>query len=149
MSARGGAQSIGEAGAAGGVSPSAASRKTRAKQRQAGRRNYANGASAERRIKRELEARGAFVVRAAGSHGCADLVALWPSRFTEPYPDEWGGVRTHVNHERIWLIQVKRGNGRATAEERTELIRTAKRLAAVSQIVTVRPRKPDAWECLT
>jgi Holliday junction resolvase len=98
------------------------------------RRNYANGANAERRIKRELEARGAFVVRAAGSHGCADLVALWPHdgfSMTEP-----------------WLLQIKRGSGRATAEEREALKKAARRYGAAAQIVTVRPRKPDAWECI-
>jgi hypothetical protein len=101
------------------------------------RRNYANGANAERRIKRELEARGAFVVRAAGSHGCADLVALWPVRD--------GG---DVPPKDPWLVQVKRGTGRATREERTDLMLAARRYNCTAQIVTVRPRKPDAWECI-
>lgn len=129
MSARGGAQSSGEETAAGrGARPAVRLRKPR---------HYARGADAERRIKRELEARGAFVVRAAGSHGCADLVALWPVAVSA------------IPSYRPWLLQIKRGTGRCSPEERAELIRTAKRLGAVAQIVQVVPRKPDRWEALT
>lgn len=37
---------------------------------------YERGSNFERRVKKEMEARGFFVVRAAGSHGPADLVAI-------------------------------------------------------------------------
>jgi Holliday junction resolvase len=39
-------------------------------------RNYQRGRAFEYRVKRYLEAEGYFVVRAAGSKGCADLVAI-------------------------------------------------------------------------
>lgn len=39
-------------------------------------RNYQNGAAFERQCKRDLEASGYAVVRSAGSHSPADLVAL-------------------------------------------------------------------------
>lgn len=40
--------------------------------------NYTRGAAYEYAVKRELERQGCFVVRSAGSHGPADLVALTP-----------------------------------------------------------------------
>ncbi len=39
-------------------------------------RNYVNGANLERKIKKYLEESNFWVIRSAGSHGCADLVAL-------------------------------------------------------------------------
>lgn len=43
---------------------------------------YANGAALERQVADDLRTRGWWVVRAAGSHGAADLVAL--SRHADP-----------------------------------------------------------------
>jgi Holliday junction resolvase len=40
--------------------------------------NYQRGAAFEHRVKRDLEAHGYSVVRSAGSHSEADLVALGP-----------------------------------------------------------------------
>lgn len=36
------------------------------------------GAAFERRVKKILEGKGWYVTRAAGSHGCADLIAICP-----------------------------------------------------------------------
>lgn len=41
---------------------------------------YANSANRELRIKKELEDEGWYAVRASGSHGIADVVALRPAR---------------------------------------------------------------------
>ena len=38
--------------------------------------NYERGANFERRVKKEYEKLGYYVMRSAGSHGVADLVAL-------------------------------------------------------------------------
>ena len=38
--------------------------------------NYRKGYDLEQKARRELEARGYYVVRSAGSHGAVDLVAL-------------------------------------------------------------------------
>ena len=81
---------------------------------------------------KELEARGAYVIRSAGSKGVADLCVLWPGTFNRK-PE---------------LVQVKRGKGRATADERIQLEALARRFGCQAQIVTVRPRQPDHWECL-
>ena len=39
--------------------------------------NYNRGANFERRVKRALENKGAFVIRSAGSRSPVDLVAFW------------------------------------------------------------------------
>lgn len=62
------------------------------------------GAYFERRVRRQLEQDGWFVVRVAGSRGVCDLIALRP-----------GDAR---------LIQVRR-NGRMSTAERDVLARTA------------------------
>lgn len=45
-------------------------------------RNYQNGAALERQCKKRLEANGYAVVRSAGSHSPADLVAMRKGRAT-------------------------------------------------------------------
>lgn len=63
-------------------------------------RNYRNGAAFERRCKEHLEGNGYAVVRSAGSHSPADLVALCKGRVGLGIqckrngrldPDEWNG----------------------------------------------------------
>ena len=76
--------------------------------------NYRSGADFERRAKAELVARGALVVRAAGSKGSIDLVALWHSGVPGP-----------------WLIQCKR-DGKLSARAREELIVLARMYAATA-----------------
>ncbi len=43
-------------------------------------RKYANSANRELAIKKELEAQGWYAVRASGSHGIADVVAVKPAK---------------------------------------------------------------------
>lgn len=45
-----------------------------------GRRQYRSGTAFERTVRADLEANGYRTVRAAGSHGIADLVALKPGQ---------------------------------------------------------------------
>ena len=63
-------------------------------------RNYQNGAAFERQCKKDLEAMGYCVVRSAGSHSPADLVAMNRNRVTLGIqckrngrldPEEWNG----------------------------------------------------------
>ncbi|HEX5473273.1 MAG TPA: hypothetical protein VFX12_01325 [Vicinamibacterales bacterium] len=75
--------------------------------------SYRRGVACERRARLALEAAGHFVVRAAGSRGAVDLLAVHPS----------GRVRA---------VQVKRGAGRVTAAERVRLQALAAWLPAVS-----------------
>lgn len=59
--------------------------------------NYSSGADFERTTMRDLESHGYAVVRSAGSHSPADLVAMRDGRFVlvqckrngRLYPDEW------------------------------------------------------------
>lgn len=69
--------------------------------------NYERGRAFEYRARDALKKAGAvFVMRAAGSHTKADLIALWPS------PCEWADV---------WLVQCKR-DGKLPAAEQQELL---------------------------
>jgi Holliday junction resolvase len=43
-----------------------------------GNRNYERGRAKEYRVKKQYEKLGCIVIRASGSHGFADLVALHP-----------------------------------------------------------------------
>lgn len=71
--------------------------------------NYARGANFERQVKADLEGRGYFVIRAAGSHGIVDLVAFPPSPIDDPL-----------------FIQCKI-NGKISPDDRAELYRVARR----------------------
>lgn len=66
--------------------------------------NYKRGANAERELKKMLEADGAFVVRAAGSHGPFDVVA-----FRDGF---------------IYGYQVKTGKAAFSENEREKMLRT-------------------------
>lgn len=88
------------------------------------------GINKERQLKRELEADGWWVGRAAGSLGDADLVALKAG-------------------ETPRLIEVKstaRGpfHGFGPADRR-ELLEAAKRAGADAWLAWFAPRKPAAW----
>ena len=67
--------------------------------------NYSKGANFERSICADLTQRGALCVRAAGSHGIADVIAIWPNG-------------------PAWLIQAKT-NGKMSGADMRELGRTA------------------------
>jgi Holliday junction resolvase len=78
--------------------------------------NYSRAATHERRVKRQLEAAGYFVVRSAGSKGIADLVAL----------PRGGG--------RPLIIQCKSRAVRASAAELELLRRTAETFGATAVV---------------
>ena len=84
---------------------------------QAGRK--AKGTRAERRAAESLREAGWFVVRAAGSHGLCDLVALWTPAVATT--SERGFIPALV-------VQVKTGRG-ARAAERAKLRELALRLS--------------------
>jgi Holliday junction resolvase len=73
--------------------------------------NGQRGADFERRCGRDLKAAGWYVVRAAGSHGEADLLALKLGR--------------------VWLVQCKR-SGRLDPPEWNALCQLAEELGAVA-----------------
>lgn len=76
---------------------------------------YANGASHERRTQARWEKDGYWVIRAAGSHGLADLVAH------EPHGDRW--------------VLIQCGLGRKSKAEKQALIELAKAHDADAVIV--------------
>lgn len=77
---------------------------------------YARGAAFERRVRDALEARGWWVIRSAGSHSPADLVA-------------WGPTA-------CWMVQAKR-SGLPSLADRVALLAWAERAQATA--VLVRP----------
>jgi len=103
---------------------------------------YRKGSRVERLVRDELYEKwnAAMVVRAAGSKGPFDLVAL----FTESRIRNSG--KYHNPTCRPWLIQVKSGTTRISKEEK-ENMRQFKDLGDV--IVAYKPpRRPIEWEML-
>jgi hypothetical protein len=91
--------------------------------------NYARGRALEHKVARELRARGFMVVRSAGSHGLADLVALAPSSTT--------------------LIQCKLGPRGMSTAEIEELVGKAAQLICTAYLVWKRsPRQPVEYVLL-
>lgn len=84
------------------------------------------GAAAEREARDVLLALGYFVVKAGGSKGPADLVAIRP-----------GGL--------ILFVQVKRGAGRLRPPEWNALLSLARLYGAVPVLAEREVRKPMAW----
>jgi Holliday junction resolvase len=76
---------------------------------------YARGASQERRVRKHYEERGFYVVRAAGSKGLVDLVAI-------------GDGELH-------LVQCKSGQRSMPRKERVELVELAADHKAVPVLV--------------
>ena len=74
-------------------------------------RSYENGRALEYRVKHQLEADGWFVIRSAGSHSIADLVAFKMGKPT-------------------LFIQCKT-NGRVPQEEKDELVKVSKSVGAI------------------
>lgn len=73
--------------------------------------NYTSGARAERAVKQAFEARGALVVRSAGSKGKVDLVAIRP--------------------DSVWAIQVK--TAKPTPQELAALGKARKEYGGLAQ----------------
>lgn len=87
--------------------------------------NYSSGAALEYRARDALRGQGYLVIRAAGSHGPADLVAIRPKDGPrKPSPD-------------VLLVQCKR-NGRMSPGERSELAWLAERLGCTAAMVAAR-----------
>src|SRR6185295_12494873 len=91
-----------------------------------GNRHYIKGRSFEYKVRNYLLDRGYWVIRAAGSKGCADLVALAPA---------------HYPH-RILMISCKTA-GIFPSEEKLELYNEAKRVDALPLLVQPEPFKPS------
>ncbi len=89
--------------------------------------SYAKGAAFEQALARRLRSIGAWVIRAAGSRGPADLLA-------------WYGGRKA-------LIQAK-VNGGLGAREEEELRLAARDLGATAWLVTRTPRGHEAWHLI-
>lgn len=75
--------------------------------------NYARGAAFENKVKAALEKDGWYAVRAAGSHGLTDVIAL-------------RGYAHDCAHD-VLFIQCKTGKARMTKAEKIELHKTAER----------------------
>lgn len=78
--------------------------------------NYRKGARFENRVKEHLEQNGWYVMRSAGSHGLADLIAINPGS--------------------IWLIACRTEKGRYSALEANKLWYTASQLAQLGNRVS-------------
>ena len=98
--------------------------------------HYSRGAAFERLVKADLEKRGYLVVRSAGSHGVADLVAV-------PGDDCAGGATL--------LVQCKT-SGRMSPKERQEMTATSMNYDALA-VRAWRPKRgricydrPDSGE---
>jgi Holliday junction resolvase len=86
---------------------------------------YRRGADFERKVKQALEANGAvYVVRAAGSHGPADLIAFY----------DWDGWRPSVE-----FVQAKR-NGKMSRADQWALHELATQCGAVPVLAYQGPR---------
>ena len=71
-------------------------------------RGYANSSNRELRVKKQLEDEGWYAVRASGSHGIADVVAVRPVRGC-----------TNPAHYQVRFIQIK--TSQAIREPKIEL----------------------------
>ena len=92
--------------------------------------NYSNGSAFERRVAVDLERDGYACMRAAGSKGAADLIALKPGQ--------------------VLLVQCKRTNGQLPPHERRALTELAARVAAIAVVAFQPvPRKPIEYRQLT
>jgi Holliday junction resolvase len=89
-------------------------------------RNYNRGAAFERAVKKQLESDGFYVVRAAGSHGLVDLLA--------------------INVDEVRLIQCKIG-GAISEEDRDNLADLAEWCKAKAYLVQ-RGKKGYKWTLL-
>ena len=78
-----------------------------------GNKNYEKGVRKERRIKKELERAGWTVLRMAGSHGFADLVAIRSDgkiRFIQVKPDNFSKLATDRLMEEHKIFNNKKYN---------------------------------------
>jgi Holliday junction resolvase len=81
--------------------------------------NYRKGANFERTVCGCLSVKGALCIRAAGSHGVADVIAIWPDG-------------------PAWLVQVKT-NGEMSPAERKALGQVAHKY----RMVPIKASRPE------
>lgn len=82
-----------------------------------GNNNYVRGAAFERQVKAYLEAQGWFAIRAAGSHGLVDVLAITPT----------GSV---------CFIQCKTGKAKMSKQDKMDLDALASKYGAIPMEVT-------------
>ena len=88
--------------------------------------NYQRGYNFEYRCRKELESKGFFVVRSAGSKGPADLVA--------------------IREGKVLLVQCKLDEGLINAKERDKLLDVAAKTFTVPVLAErEKPRGPINW----
>lgn len=93
-------------------------------------RNYVKGRAYEYKIATIFRRKGYYVIRAAGSHGSADLVAV-------------------KKGQRAIFIQCKKGTGNVDMEEHNKMFRSALQAGAVAIIATEEDRKPTIFKHIT
>lgn len=96
--------------------------------------NYARGRAFEYRTRDVLKQMDSvYVMRAAGSHTKADLIALFPyeSETDTEYP-------TYFPVPVVWLVQCKR-DGRLSKSEREELVQIAEATGASAYLAKAGP----------
>lgn len=98
-------------------------------------KNYNNGRAKEYRIKKKLEEQNYFVIRSAGSHSAADLVAL--KRLKEWRWVVINGILTQreVPVWEIRLIQCKPRGGYLTPDERAKKAELESRLGMEIEVM--------------
>lgn len=111
---------------------------------------YRRGADFERKVKAALEAQGAvYVVRAAGSHGPADLIAFYGLRYGEVVPAVGTlPFKTFALAPHIEFVQAKR-NGQMSRADQWALVELAHQCGAVPVLAYQGPRgKPVLFRVL-
>ena len=99
----------------------------------------------ERRVKAALERTGWFVVRVAGSHGVADLLAIG-----EPVTIGTFYGNTVRNGSRIAMVQCKRGGlGRCPPAEWNALYESAQKYGADAVLAYKVQRGVIGWKVIT
>jgi Holliday junction resolvase len=91
---------------------------------------YVKGRTFEYKIATIFRRKGYYVVRAAGSHGPADLVAV-------------------KRKQRVIFIQCKKGTGGVDMEEHNKLFRSALEAGAIPVIASAEDRKPTVFKVIT
>lgn len=75
-----------------------------------GNNHYARGAAFERKVKEYLEVAGYYAVRAAGSHGLTDIIAVHPMTY-----------RKRNKNGKTLFIQCKTGKATMSKKDRNSL----------------------------
>lgn len=99
--------------------------------------NYARGAQFERKVKDYLESKGFYAVRAAGSHGLTDVIAIAPLKYLL---EDMGAV--------ILFIQCKTGKATMSKADRIKLHDEAIRHSALPYLVELSATGEMTWYLL-